>query len=100
MRTTQPISFARAEAPQLLLLQGTDDTTVLPGNVTALAAALGRPAAVKLYPGLGHIGIILALSKPFRGEARVLDDVDAFWRQEFDSHRWPFGGCEHRLPHG
>lgn len=80
-RTTQPISFARADAPPLLLLQGSDDTTVKPRNAAALAAALGRPESVKFYPGIGHIGIILALSKPFRGKAPVLDDTDAFLRK-------------------
>ena len=78
VRTTQPINFARAEAPPLLLLQGSADTTVKPKNATALAAALGRPEAAKVYPGIGHIGIILAVSKPFRGKAPVLDDTDAF----------------------
>ena len=83
VRSTQPITFARADAPPLLLLQGSDDTTVQPRNATALAMALGRPDAVKLYPGIGHIGIILAVSKPFRGKAPVLDDTDAFLRRIF-----------------
>jgi hypothetical protein len=33
---------------------------------------------VKLYPGIGHIGILLALSKPFRGKAPVLADASDF----------------------
>jgi hypothetical protein len=33
---------------------------------------------VRLYPHLGHVGILLALSKPFRGKAPVLGDMAAF----------------------
>ena len=95
-QTTQPISFVRADAPALLLLQGSDDTTVQPRNATALAAALGRPEAVKLYPGIGHIGIILTLSKPFRGKAPVLDDTDAFLRKALNRPLLTVGGQGHR----
>lgn len=78
---TQPISFARADAPALLLLHGDDDETVRPRNSERLAAAVvarGGQASVKLYPGIGHIGILLALSKPFRGKAPVLVDASNF----------------------
>jgi acetyl esterase/lipase len=81
---TQPIRFARADAPPLLLLTGDDDDTVRPGNSDRLAAALaavGAAAAVRHYPRLGHIGILLALSKPFRGKAPVLADAVGFLRQ-------------------
>ncbi len=80
---TQPIRFVRGDAPPLLLLTGDDDDTVRPGNSDRLAAALtaaGASAAVRRYPGLGHIGILLALSKPFRGKAPVLADAAAFLR--------------------
>ncbi|WP_353216814.1 alpha/beta hydrolase [Sandarakinorhabdus sp.] len=78
---TQPINFARADAPPLLLLHGTADTTVLPRNSERLANAitdLGGRAAVKLYDDVGHIGILLALSKPFRGKATALADASNF----------------------
>jgi acetyl esterase/lipase len=81
MASTQPISFARADAPPVLLLSGDEDTTVQPGNAQRLAAALqakGAQATVKLYKGIGHIGILLACSKPFRGKAPVLADAAAF----------------------
>ncbi|GGE13355.1 carboxylesterase [Polymorphobacter glacialis] len=81
-RVTQPVNSARKDAPPVLLLSGSDDTTVRPRNATALAAALGRPGAVKLYPGIGHIGIILAVSKPFRGKAPVLADATGFFHRE------------------
>lgn len=78
---TQPIHFARADAPSLLLLHGESDTTVLPRNSRRLANAvsdLGGAAEARVYPDLGHIGILLALSKPFRGRAPVLTDASNF----------------------
>ena len=78
---TQPISFVGAGAPPALLLTGTDDTTVRPRNAVSLAAKLtaaGASARVVQYPGIGHIGLILALSKPFRGKAPALADSAAF----------------------
>ena len=84
IRETQPITHARAGAPPVLLLSGADDTTVLPRNADRLGAALqrlGSVAEVKVYPGIGHIGIILAVSKPFRGKAPVLDDSTGFFRR-------------------
>ncbi len=81
---TQPIAHVRADAPPVLLLTGDEDTTVKPRNVTALAAALtaaGAKAESRVYPGIGHIGIILAVSKPFRGKAPALADSAAFFHQ-------------------
>ena len=78
---TQPINFARKDAPPLLLLHGAADTTVLPRNSTRLANAvtdLGGRAEVRIYPDVGHIGILLALSKPFRGKANALTDASNF----------------------
>ena len=81
---TQPISFASSAAPPVLLLNGSDDTTVLPRNATQLAAMLkskGASAEARLYPDIGHIGIVLAISKPFRGKAPVLMDTTAFFKR-------------------
>lgn len=84
-RSTQPIAYAGAEhaagRPPVLLLQGMDDDTVYPHNARNLGAALvasGSIADVKFYDGLGHVGIVLALSKPFRGKATVLADAAGF----------------------
>lgn len=78
---TQPIHFVRADAPPVLLLTGDADDTVRPRNTAALAAALrhaGAPVETRVYRGVGHIGILLALSKPFRGKAEALDDMTRF----------------------
>ena len=78
---TQPISFADRRAPPFLLLHGSDDSTVLPRNSQALAARITRDggrAELKLYDGVGHIGIVLGFSQMFRDRAPVLDDSGAF----------------------
>lgn len=78
---TQPVNFARADAPPTFLAYGADDKLVLPKNSLALAAALkkaGAPVTLKAYPDVGHVGIVTALSKPFRSRAPVLEDTLAF----------------------
>lgn len=77
---TQPIHFARADAPPMLLITG-DDTTVPPRNAEKLTArlkAVGAFAEEKVYHGLGHEDVALALSLPYRNVAPVLDDSVAF----------------------
>lgn len=81
---TQPVHFVTRVAPPVLLLTGAEDDIVRPRNSVALDAALKRAGAsseLKIYPGIGHIGILLALSKPFRGKADVLGDATAFLQQ-------------------
>ena len=80
-RETQPISFARADAPPMLLIHGTADTIVRPRNSEALSARLeqlGAPVTLRLYPGKGHIDTIKSLSPPFRGSTPALADSVAF----------------------
>lgn len=81
LAATQPVNFVSREAPAMLLATGADDTTVYPRNSHQLADRLTRAGAkviVRSYPGVGHVGILLALSVPFRGQAPVLDDVTRF----------------------
>jgi acetyl esterase/lipase len=81
---TQPVHFARADAPPLLLLWGERDTTVGPQNLSGLERAMravGGPVETKIYPRVDHVGIMLAISRPFRGRAPVLADVTAFVRR-------------------
>lgn len=71
---TQPASFARADAPPLLLVTGAADTTVRPRNSHALARAMtaaGQASEAVVVPDMGHIGILLALSRPFAGKGTV-----------------------------
>jgi acetyl esterase/lipase len=82
LASTQPITFARGDAPPFLLLTGTEDTTVRPRNSEALfskLAGLGAKVQIKHYAGVGHVGILLRTAKPFRRAATpVLDDIMAF----------------------
>ena len=78
---TQPVHFARADAPPALLLWGDADTTVGPRNLRGLDEALrtaGARVETKIYPGVDHVDIMLALSRPLRGRAPTLADVTAF----------------------
>ncbi len=87
LNATQPINFARADAPPFLLLAGTGDTTVYPRNSRSLARKLrekGGVVELREYADVSHIGILLALAKPFRrSSVPVLEDIMQF----FAKHR-------------
>lgn len=81
MTTTQPVTFARQHAPPLFLCHGGADTTVLPRNMTMLAArirAQGGVVETKIYPKLGHTGILLATLPYLSWRAPVLQDLVSF----------------------
>lgn len=80
-----PSDAALAGAPPVLLLHGDADRTVGPFHSVRLAERLraaGGAPELRLYPGVGHVGIIAAFAAPLRGlglaRAPVLDEVAAF----------------------
>ena len=80
-RSTQPIDYVTADAPPALLITGSGDTTVDPGNSRRLAAALtaaGRPVAYRVYPDVGHGRVVAGFSPPLAGGVPVTDDVMRF----------------------
>jgi acetyl esterase/lipase len=80
-RETQPVTFADRNAPPALLLHGRADTTVLPRNSQSLAerlAAAGAPATLRLYDGVGHVGIVLGFARLTRATSPALDDAAGF----------------------
>jgi acetyl esterase/lipase len=82
---TQPIAYVSAAAPPAFLATGDADTVVYPRNTRALAKALTAAGAVveeRHYPGVDHPGTVLALSRPLRGRAPVLDDMTRFLKAE------------------
>ena len=79
---TQPLHFARADAPPLWLGHGTADVIVHDEDTILLEArmrALGGRCESKLYPGLSHEDLIATFSPLFRKKAPVLADVSAFF---------------------
>jgi acetyl esterase/lipase len=84
LRLSQPIRFARGDAPPMLLVAGTADTTVLPRNTEHLAAAIRRDGGrveERIYPGVSHTKIIGAMAVVLRWLAPSMDDATAFLDQ-------------------
>jgi acetyl esterase/lipase len=77
----EAITFAKAPLPPVLLIHGTADTIVYPRNSTNLAAAwraAGAPVELKLYPDVGHVDVVAALSGLLSGRAPTRADVLAW----------------------
>lgn len=80
-RDTQPVSFARGDAPPLLLIHGTNDGVCWVTHsirLTELVRAAGGRADLRLYPGLGHGATVGGFSRLRRKAAPTLEDVAAF----------------------
>jgi acetyl esterase/lipase len=78
---TQPITYADGSAPPMLLITGTADNVVDPGNSQRLAdriTAKGGSAEVKTYTGIGHQILVGSMAAPLRFLAPVLDDSVGF----------------------
>ena len=78
---TQPITYARGDAAPMLLLTGTDDTTVYPRNGQRLKAAINDvngEAEIIEYPDMDHYGIIMAYARAFRSYGSALEDSIRF----------------------
>ena len=91
---TQPITFASADDPPVVLIAGTGDTVVRHGNSERLAQALraaGGTATLRLYPGVGHSEMVASLAAPLRGVAPVLADSDTLLRAALSA---PRRGCD------
>jgi acetyl esterase/lipase len=101
LRLSQPLTFARGNAPPMLLAAGTADQTVLPGNTQRLAAAIrqdGGQVAERIYSGVNHTKIIGAMAGVLRWLAPSLADVTGFLdqhagravaRSESSPRSWP-----------
>lgn len=77
----RPAKLVFRAPPPLLLMHGEADTTVDIAHTRALAqAARGAGGRVVLheYEGVGHAGVLLALSRRFRSRAPVLADIEHF----------------------
>jgi acetyl esterase/lipase len=84
LNATQPVTHAGRGDPPSLLLVAERDSLVHPRNAQQLAAALtkgGVAVETRTYPKVGHIGIVTAFAKPFRGRAPVVRDLAGFARR-------------------
>jgi len=84
LERTQPVNHVRRDAPlpPIFLATGDADQTVRPRNTRALAAELrnnGKSVQERYYKGVDHVGTLLAISRPLRRKAPVLEDVAAFF---------------------
>jgi acetyl esterase/lipase len=87
---TQPINFADGTAAPMLLVSGTADTRVKPGNSRRLAARIrahGGQAEERYYDDVGHAELIVAMSAPLHFLAPTRDDVVTFLRRGADHGR-------------
>ena len=82
LEETQPVYWAtKGRKPPIFVATGDADELVQPRNTRALAAALrssGNSVKEENYPGIDHTGTLLAISKPLRHWAPVLDDIVSF----------------------
>ncbi len=84
LEKTQPVHLVSPDAPPILLATGADDNLVGRKNIVNLAARL-QDAGIRhrsiVYPGVDHAGTLLAISRPFRSRAPVIQDVVAFFQE-------------------
>lgn len=81
---TQPLHFARENAPPLFLLHGVEDTTVEAVDSRILAEriqAIGGRADYRFYDDIGHLRIVGALAPQLTWIAPVQVDILSFMDQ-------------------
>ena len=84
LETTQPVNFASKDDPPALLMAGGKDNLVFGSNSVQMAMKLSETGALvetRVYPELGHVGMMTALSTIFRSRAPVLRDLTDFARR-------------------
>lgn len=87
---TQPIAFARGDAPPMLLMSGEKDTVVRPRNTRALAAKIsemGGTVQTRFFPEMDHIAILTAIASPWRRDPAVFNAVTDFIKQTEHSRK-------------
>ena len=87
---SQPVNFVDGDEPPMLLLQGMTDRYVAPKNARALASRMrahGEPVEVHLYPGMGHVRLLLSFSHPLRNSSTALDATLRFIHEHEADHQ-------------
>lgn len=83
-QAAQPIRYASADSPPMLLLVGDKDGTVSPGNSRRLAEKLMRSGArvqLEQFETFGHVDMVAKLAKPLRGDGLLLNSIVRFVSQ-------------------
>ncbi len=78
---SQPVNYVRDDAPPLYLLHGEDDRRVRRGHSKSLMEKqqeIGGVADREVYPGMGHVDIVVEFSRLHRRRSKVVSDVSAF----------------------
>jgi acetyl esterase/lipase len=78
---TQPVNFARADAPPMMLVQGEKDTLVRSRTTHALAkmvAEAGGRIETAMFAEMDHNAPILALASPWRRDRELIEAIKAF----------------------
>ncbi len=91
---SQPVNYASGPKPPSLLLHGLPDSTVHAEDTENMARALraaGNPVEAEFYEGVGHIEIVGAFSRYFRGRAPTYGDVTE-WLDGQRAAGWPSCG--------
>ena len=81
LASTQPVNHASGDDPPALLIAGGKDEFVFGSNSVDMAMRLSKVGVLvetRVYPELGHVGVMTALSTLFRSRAPVLSDIAAF----------------------
>ncbi|MFK8029115.1 MAG: alpha/beta hydrolase [Gammaproteobacteria bacterium] len=78
---SQPVNYASAEVPPVLLIHGNEDTTVRAKNSQTLADKLvkaGAEVELKIYDGAGHVKTVVALAPPLTFLDESAADIQTF----------------------
>ncbi|MEE4301868.1 MAG: alpha/beta hydrolase [Pseudomonadales bacterium] len=79
--SSQPVNFVRADAAPLYLLHGETDQRVHRGHSKSLMEkqrAAGGVAEREVYPGMGHVEIIVEFTRLHRRRSAVVRDIGRF----------------------
>ena len=79
---TQPVNLVSVSSPPMVLITGTSDKLVSPEHSQSLhhaAQSIGASSTLITYADVGHIKLLLSLSKPFRTSTPALDDIVEFF---------------------
>ncbi len=80
--STQPVNLISPASPPMLLITGTDDELVSPKHSYSLhesARENGANTTLLTYEGVGHIKLLLSLSKSFQDRTPAIEDIVDFF---------------------